>query len=179
MNTPFIFLITVATSLISNAQAQHTPYSEQEKRDIKALSADEVKQYLAGGGMEFARAAELNNYPGPMHTLELAEKLALTLEQRAATEKLMAGHKAEARAIGAKLIEAERMLDQLFASSRATESELAQQVRAVAALHGEYRLSHLETHRRLRPLLTDKQINHYAYLRGYAGTHASGDPHKH
>ena len=112
--------------------------------------------------MGYARAAELNSYPGPMHALELADKLALTPEQRAATEKLMAGHKAEARAIGAKLVEAERMLDQLFASSKATESELAQRVRAVAALQGEYRLSHLETHRRLRPLLAEKQINHYA-----------------
>ena len=31
----------------------------------------------------------------------------------------------------------------------------------------EYRLSHLETHRRMRTLLTDEQVGRYAELRGY------------
>ncbi len=179
MNFRMLFSISATVLLASTVQAQHANYAGQEKRDIKALSAGEVKQYLAGGGMGYARAAELNNYPGPMHALELADKLALSPQQRAATEKLMAEHKAEARAIGAKLIDAERALDQLFASGKAGEAELAQQVRAVAALQGEFRLSHLETHRRLRPVLTQEQVMRYAQLRGYAGGHAGGDHHKH
>ena len=126
-----------------------------------------------------ARAAELNNYPGPMHALELADKLALTPAQRAATEKLMVEHKIEARAIGTKLIEAERALDQLFTSGKASEPELAQQVRTVATLQGEFRLSHLETHRRLRPLLTQEQVDRYAKLRGYVAGHAASGQHKH
>ena len=109
--------------------------------------------------------AQHANYAGP--------------EQRVATEKLMAEHKTEARAIGAKLIDAERALDQLFASGKAGEAELAQQVRAVAALQGEFRLSHLETHRRLRPLLTQEQVTRYAQLRGYAGGHFGSDHHTH
>jgi hypothetical protein len=62
-----------------------------------------------------------NHFPGPMHVLELAGELRLTAEQRSATEKLLQAHHAEARALGAKL---------------------------VAAEGGEYRLSHLETHRK-------------------------------
>lgn len=179
MNTPILVSIVAATFLLSTAQAQHTPYAGQEKRDIKALSAEDVKQYLAGGGMGYARAAELNHYPGPMHALELADKLALTPDQRATTEALMAKHKAEARAIGAELVNAERALDQLLASGKASEPELARHVRAIAALQGEFRLSHLETHRRLRPLLTDEQVNRYAQLRGYTGSQTPNNPHKH
>lgn len=179
MSTQIMLSIMAAVFLISSAQAQHASDAGQEKRDIKALSADDIKQHLTGAGMGYARAAELNNHPGPMHALELADKLALTPEQRTAAEKLMAEHKAGARAIGAKFIEAERALDQLFASGKVSEAALAQHVREVAALQGEYRLSHLETHRRLRPLLTEKQVHLYAQLRGYTGDQASAGLHKH
>ena len=33
------------------------------------------KQYLDGAGMGYARAAELNHFPGPMHVLELAREM--------------------------------------------------------------------------------------------------------
>ena len=36
-----------------------------------------------------------------------------------------------------------------------------QSVRAAAALQGEYRLSHLETHRRMRAFLTEEQVTRY------------------
>ena len=66
------------------AGAQHGSYSGQERREIKALSADETKQYLSGAGMGHARAAELNGFPGPMHVLELADKLQLSSSQHEA-----------------------------------------------------------------------------------------------
>jgi hypothetical protein len=88
------------------AQAQHSPYGGEERREIKALSADEVTQYLAGAGMGYARAAELNRFPGPMHVLDLSDQLALSAEQRESARRLMERHKAEARFIGAKLVEA-------------------------------------------------------------------------
>ena len=171
-------LFSTALSATS-AFGQHTPYAGQPTRDIRALSAEEVTQYRAGAGMGYARAAELNRHPGPMHVLELAGPLALTPEQRAATQTLMQTHKAEARAIGDKLVDAEHALDRLFAQSAASGGALARQVRAVATLHAEYRLSHLETHRRMRALLSDEQVHRYVQLRGYGsssigtGTHAN------
>jgi hypothetical protein len=102
-----------------------------------------------------------------MHVLELADKLELTAAQRTQTEKLMTTHKADARERGRKMIDAERALDQLFRLGNATESQLAAAVRVAAAAHGEYRLSHLEKHRRMRGLLTLKQIARYDALRGY------------
>ena len=41
-----------------------SPYTGQEKREIRALSKEEVHGYLSGDGMGFAKPAELNHYPG-------------------------------------------------------------------------------------------------------------------
>jgi hypothetical protein len=88
----------------------------------------------------------------------------------------MERHKAEARVIGAKLVEAERALDRLFASGSALE--LASHVKTVAALQGDYRLSHLETHRQMKAMLTGEQVERYDELRGYASSgHGSGVGH--
>jgi LTXXQ motif family protein len=159
--------------------AQHQPYAGDAGREIKALSADEIKQYLSGAGMGYAKAAELNHFPGPMHVLELADKLGLSAEQRAAAKRLMDAHKAEAPAIGAKLVESERALDALFRSGNVEPDALAAAVRVAAAAAAEYRLSHLETHRRTRVLLSAEQVAHYDVLRGYAKPAAAGDPHRH
>ncbi len=169
MKTVLTLAAALALLTPGTATAQRTPYAGQESCQIKALSEDEVKQYLAGAGLGYALAAELNHYPGPMHALELADQLALSPEQRTAVKRLMDAHKAEARAIGTKFVAAERTLDRLFANEKVDETVLAEQVRTAAALRGEYRLSHLETHRRLRAILTAEQVRRYDELRGYTG----------
>lgn len=163
------------------AHAQHpASYTGQEQRSIKALSDEEAKQYLSGAGMGFAKAGELNHYPGPMHVLELADKLELTSGQRAQTVQLMDAHKAQARDLGRKVVAAERELDELFRAGRANEADLAAKVRAAAAAQGEFRLSHLETHRRMRGLLSAEQVSRYDALCGYtagAVQHTHGGKH--
>ena len=141
-------------------------------------SADKSADYLAGSGMGYARAAELNHFPGPMHVLELADRLGLSDKQRAATKMLMDEHKRAARAIGAELVESERALEALFKKGHVDEASLARAVREAAAIEGEYRLSHLETHRRMRALLTDEQVTSYDSLRGYSGS-PPAHQHKH
>jgi len=172
-NLVVLVLVAAATA----AQAQHQPYSGQQGREIKALSAEEIEQYRAGAGMGFAKAAELNHYPGPMHVLELADRLELSPEQRAATKSLTDAHKVEARAIGAKLVEAESRLEALFRSGKVEQAVLAKAVSEAAGLQGEYRLSHLETHRRMRALLTQEQVARYDQLRGYAKPAAGAHRH--
>ncbi|HYD58239.1 MAG TPA: copper-binding protein [Burkholderiales bacterium] len=169
----FFFMLVPLTALAQ--------YAGQEHRDLKALSPEEVKQYLAGAGMGYAKPAELNHFPGPMHALELADRLGLSEEQKAKTRALMDAHKAEARAIGAKLVQSERALEALFRSGKVAPEALEDAVRATAKLQGEYRLSHLETHRRMRALLTDEQVKHYDALRGYGAgpVHHSVPGHKH
>jgi hypothetical protein len=51
-------------------------------------------------------------------------------------------------------------------------------VRNAAAVQGEYRLAHLETHRRMRALLTEEQVKRYDALRGYSSEGAE-HPHRH
>ncbi len=143
------------------------------------LSPQEVEQYRSGAGMGYAKAAELNHFPGPMHVLELADKLELTADQRARTQRLMQEHKAEARAIGARLVEAERALEALFAAGEVAPGALAKAVHTAAGLQGDYRLSHLETHRRMRALLNAEQVRRYDELRGYGAAAPGHDAGKH
>jgi Spy/CpxP family protein refolding chaperone len=177
-----LLLTIVATALLVAAplgRAQSS-YAGQQSREIKALSAEETRQYLAGAGMGYAKPAELNGYPGPMHVLENAEGLALTPDQRKQTEALMQAHKEDAKAIGAKLVAAERDLDALFRSKTAERAALEKAVSAAAQMQASYRLSHLETHRRMRDLLTPEQITQYDALRGYAsGASEQHHPGKH
>ncbi len=171
--------VCAAFLLCAPAHSQHAAsYAGQQARSIKALGDDEVQQYLSGAGMGYAKAAELNQYPGPMHALELAEALKLTPEQRSRTEALMQSHKAEARTLGRKLVESERALDELFRSGDVREAELAARVKAVALVQGEYRLSHLETHRRMKALLTPEQVVSYERARGYGQTSNASGAHK-
>ena len=86
-------------------------------------------------------------------------------------------HKAEARAIGAKLVDSERALEALFRSGSVPRERLKEAVGQAAALQAEYRLSHLDTHRRMRALLTDEQVASYDRLRGYHGGAAEGHRH--
>ncbi len=175
MKRVFTLVLLAAATLPAFAQhAGHAGYGGQEAREVKALSAEELQGFLAGAGLGDARAAELNRFPGPMHVLELADQLGLTPEQRARTEALMQSHKAEARAIGAKLVEAERSLDTLFAKGRVEPVALAQAVQAAAVLRGEFRLSHLETHRKMTAMLSPAQVESYVRLRGYAATGGHG-----
>jgi len=86
------FALSLAAGVVAaqgHSPQGHSPYAGQHARQLKALSDDEVRQLLEGAGMGYARAAELNGYPGPMHVLELADKLGLSAQQREETRRLM------------------------------------------------------------------------------------------
>jgi hypothetical protein len=160
------------------AQAAPTsPYAGGEGRDIKALAPEEVEALLEGAGAGFARAAELNRYPGPVHVLELADALALTPEQRARTQTLYREMRAAARALGAELIAAERALDRLFARGEVTPERLDEALARIGAARTALRGVHLRAHLDQRALLTEAQVHAYHRLRGYAGegAHSHGD----
>ena len=145
----------------------HSPYAGLEKREIKALSDEQMADLRAGRGMALAQAAELNGYPGPLHVLELAEKLDLTAEQRARTQALFEEVRQAAAALGTRVIERERALDALFAQRRATPVSLNSAVSETAALYGELRALHLKYHLHMLDVLTPLQVARYNELRGY------------
>ena len=98
-----------------------SPYAGQETRAIKALSQQEVEDYQKGKGLGYAKAAELNQYPGPAHVLEMAEKLTLTKEQTSQTQAIFRAMETQASALGKQLVEKERELDRQFASGSINE----------------------------------------------------------
>lgn len=162
------------------------PYAGQQVRGIKALSDDDIAGLLAGQGMGLAKAAELNGYPGPAHTLELKEPLGLTADQVLASEALMARHKARARELGEAVVRAERELDTLFASRQATPTNVREATERVALLQATLRAEHLKTHLDQTALMSHAQVLRYAQLRGYAGAapaaskeHGQGHKHHH
>jgi hypothetical protein len=148
------------------------PYAGQQNRAIKALDAREVNMLRQGAGMGLAKAAELNAVPGPMHTLELANRLNLTTEQRAGARVLMDEHKARARLLGEEIVTAEAQLDQLFQTGAATQSSVVEMTAHIAQLQGPLRAEHLITHLKQAAVLTDIQRGQYARLRGYTNDEA-------
>jgi Spy/CpxP family protein refolding chaperone len=166
-----------------SASAQSGPYAGQQQRDIKSLPAAEVAQLLAGEGMGLAKAAELNGYPGPAHVLEHADALALTPEQKQASQVLMDRHMERARRLGATLVVAERALDQAFAGRQIDEASLARLTAEIGAMQAQLREEHLRTHLAQTAILSAGQIRQYAQLRGYlaplAAPASSAHPRRH
>src|SRR5919106_6903487 len=133
MKTSMAGLVVAFVSVASAASAQtHQPYAGMQARPVKALSDQQIADLGAGRGMGLALAAELNGYPGPLHVLELADKLELSAEQRAAMQRLFDSMKAEAMPLGAKLIEQEAELDRQFATRTVTPESLKASTAAVA-----------------------------------------------
>lgn len=160
---------------IGHANAE-SPYAGQENRAIKALSPADVQSYLAGKGMGFAKAAELNGYPGPAHVLALGDALSLSAEQRKHTEALFETMESKAVALGRSLIEKERQLDLAFAEKSVTRDSLQQTLQEIALLQAQLRQAHLEAHLEQVSILTPAQISAYNTLRGYD---KSGKPSTH
>jgi Spy/CpxP family protein refolding chaperone len=170
------FATAVFLSLIASAVLAASPYAGEEGREIKALSAEDVDAYLTGQGMGFAKAAELNGYAGPKHVLELASELDLNAEQRTRTRALFASMQTKAVALGRQLVDAERKLDRLFASTSITQGSLQESVARIGELQADVRAAHLEAHLEQAKILTPEQRARYLRLRGY---HASGAHHAH
>lgn len=164
MRSVFCGLLLGLTTL---TLAQHSPYAGEEGRPIKSLSQQEIEDYLGGAGMGFAKAAELNHYPGPRHVLDLAEQLHLTTEQTQKAHALYDAMKAKAISLGKKIIEEERSLDRLFAEQRITREQLEAVTNRVASLQGQLRAIHLLAHLSMKEILTQEQIGKYDELRGY------------
>lgn len=151
------------------APSTASPYAGQEQRAIKALSAEEMRDLAEGRGMGLAKAAELNGYPGPAHVLELASALGLNAAQDAGTRDIHARMQAEARRLGAAILDAEAQLERRFAHRHIDAESLRESVAAIAVLQGQLRSVHLEAHLAQTRLLTAEQIAAYNTRRGYHG----------
>ncbi len=171
-------LILVTSSTANDALAQsHKPYAGMESRAIKALSPQQIADLREGRGMGLALPAELNGYPGPMHVLEHADGLGLSEAQRGATRAIFEAMRAEARALGERLIEQEAVLDRLFTSRAATPAAIDAASAAIGATQAALRAAHLRAHVAQLALLSEEQVRRYVELRGYGGGRSDGGAH--
>jgi hypothetical protein len=153
---------------------QQSPYVEYQGRSIMALSAEQIGSYLAGDGMGFALAAELNGYPGPRHVLELADSLSLDTVQQERVQAAFDSMRSRARVLGAAVVDQEQILDSLFAAGTITNERLESILAQLAQLQGQLRAVHLTAHVALVDVLSEHQIREYQRLRGY-----SAEQHQH
>lgn len=161
--------VAPASAQVDHRHADHSPYAgTMEERAIKALASEEVEGLLAGEGLGFALAAELNGLPGPRHVLDLAEELELDPRQRSAVEAVHARMDEAARDLGRRLVEEERHLDHLFAQGHATSEAVRNRTASIAGLRGELRAVHLVAHLETAEVLSHEQVATYTRLRGYA-----------
>jgi len=147
--------------------AADVPYAGLQNRPIKALSSQEIGDLRAGRGMGMALAAELNNYPGPRHVLDLSDELGLSPDQKSRVSSLFGEMAARAQALGAQILGTEIRLDRSFASGQTDETALRSMTADIAGLKGELRYVHLRYHLVVRDLLSKDQIARYNALRGY------------
>jgi hypothetical protein len=159
----------VALGGFAFAQHQHgqTPYAGLEKRPVKALSEQQIADLRAGHGMGLALAGELNGYPGPMHVLELADQLELSVELRQRMRQLIDSMKAEAIPEGETLIARETALDRAFAERTISPERLAYLTGQIGETQARLRAIHLKYHLTTADLLSPHQRHRYAELRGY------------
>lgn len=147
------------------AEAQHgghTPGADGEPHRRVLAAQEEFDRVIAHGlGAGLALAADQNGYPGPIHVLELKDRLHLTPEQETRMKALRDAMVAASRPKSAELLAAEARLRRLFADGRADESRVRAAVGEVERLRAELRLVHLLTHLPTRAVLTDEQRRLY------------------
>lgn len=170
--------VILAIALLAPAcAAAQTPYAGMQSRQIKALSDQQIGDLREGRGMGLALVAELNGYPGPSHVLELADKLALSPEQRSKVQEMFFAMKVETMPIGARLIDQEGDLNRQFAGRTITAASLGSAISAISKTQGELRKAHLKYHLLTAAVLKQAQLAKYAELRGYASNEPAQPPH--
>ncbi len=174
-----ILCLLLTTATFAAVQEAQSPYAGQEERAIKALSLEEIRQYLTGAGMGFAKAAELNHFPGPKHVIEWAEQLLLSQIQLKETKKIRAAMQKEAVRLGKLLVEKEKALDDLFANASINKEKLNAMVEEIAQLSGRIRAAHLRAHLKMKELLSEHQVMLYDQLRGYDSGHSHQEHKQH
>ena len=167
----------VAGLMTLPAHANDTPYAGQEKREIKALAPERIEGLMAGAGLGYAKAAELNGWPGPLHAIELGDALALSGDQLAEIAAVRETMLTKAKPLGEKLIDAEAALDALFANGKPEPASVADASALIGAIEAELRAVHLTAHIATKPLLTRHQQMLYAQHRGYEGDHGQHGAH--
>jgi Spy/CpxP family protein refolding chaperone len=162
-----VFLIPLCAYSASE-HSYKSKYVGQEKREIKSLSESDIEELENGKGWGFAKAAELNGVPGPIHLLEMKKEIKLSSEQIQKIQALYQKMRKQAIPLGQELIELERRLNNHFANRTITENLLHELLGEIVQVRKKLRYAHLSAHLNTPDILTPEQITLYNELRGYS-----------
>jgi len=144
----------------------------QAHRRVEACLGEFDQVVADGRGFGLAFPADQNGYPGPLHVLELKDRLRLTPEQETRMRALFDTMLAAARSRAARLTAAEDRLRRIFADGAAEAAAVRTAVAEAEAARAEVRLVHLLTHVQTRDVLTEAQRRTYHQIRwGAAKNH--------
>jgi len=158
---------------------QRSHYAGQEQREIKSLSPDDINELRRGGGWGLAKAAELNGVPGPIHLLEMKDRIPLTSVQVSKVSLIYEDMKARAIGHGKRLIELEHQLEGHFRTRAISDTRLRTLLAEISDVRGSLRYTHLSAHLAVLEFLTETQIERYNILRGYDGSPRNGGSGRH
>jgi hypothetical protein len=133
----------------------------------RTLGETETRLLLAGDDRGTARVAELNGYPDPERVLKHSEALQLTADQRFKLTRLNSTAKGKARAMGQRIVDAERELDLFLAATRMTGEKpvsdaIHAQLDTIAGLHAMLRTIHVDARLEAHDILNESQRVRYA-----------------
>lgn len=146
---------------------------------VRGLTTQAVDDLLNGRGAGYAITAELNSYPGPRHVLDLRQELALSPEQVQSIEAIFQQMSEAAKSVGQAIVEQEQKFSNAFASNTITEAEIEAQTQELAMLYSKYRTIHLQSHLKMKQLLSPQQVMKYDQLRGYSNLETQSVPNTH
>src|SRR5213594_1524659 len=150
-----------AGTTVTRAQHGHGGAGAQGHQVAQTCASEFEKVVGEGRGFGLAFAADQNGYPGPMHVLELKDRLKLSADQEAKAQALMQAMFAESKPKSAQLLEAEAKLRRLFADRSADDAAVRAAVGEVERARSQVRLVHLLAHLKTRGLLTEDQRRIY------------------
>lgn len=133
----------------------------------RTLGETETRLLLAGDDRGTARVAELNGYPDPERVLKHGEALQLTADQRFKLTRLNSVAQGKARAMGQRIVDAERELDLFLAAARSSGEKPATDViharlETIAGLHAMLRAIHVDARLEAHSILNESQRERYA-----------------
>ena len=175
----FWFLLTSFVVIANEKEAHKSNYTGEIDRVIKSLSAKDIEDLTLGNGMGFAKAAELNGYPGPKHVLDMQEELSLEKEQIRSIKLIFEEMKSQAQLQGQTLISLEKSLNEHFSNASITNDVLEGALKNISEVRSNLRYIHLSAHIQTTEILSESQIKKYNQLRGYSGNPCEKIPEGH
>jgi hypothetical protein len=112
-------------------------------------------------------AAERNLYPAPETALQMADRLALTPQQRQDLRALQQKSDSEMNTLSARIAVEERRLDFAFAQNNVSAGRIDGITTLLGTLQGRLRAVRLRSHLATHDILTPEQLLRYARMRGF------------